>query len=949
LRPDRIEKTLSIVVAVLAVAASVAAADLEIDLLAEISLPGDLRIDRTLVGGLSGLTYDPGCDIFYVVSDDRGSIDPPRFFTLKVRFDGKNTDAIVRGATILRDSGGIPFAPGVLDPEALALAQDGTLFLAFEGVPHRGIPPMVARFGLEGTMIDELELPQYFLPNADGTRGVRDNFGFEGLALSPDGTRLFAAVENALAQDGPLTDLDRGSPARLLVFELPGGRPIAEFLYQVGAVPDQPEPPSAFRTNGISEILALDRHRLLVVERSFSAGVGNRVRLYLVDLSKATNISGVEKILDPERPKPVGAHKVLISDLGELGVVPDNIEGMAFGPDLGDGRRLLVLISDNNFQPSAQTNQIVLFAVSGVESPHLARLDARVHQIQGSGHVSPLAGRCVSRVDGLVTAILGSRGGQAFWMQDPGGDGDPDTSEGLFVMTPERLPEVRVGDRIRVGGRVEERGWGLELSVTRLFATELEIKGRGQDLPPPVVIGSGGKVIPQPRIASDGFETYDPTVFAADAFESLEGMLIRVERPVVVGPTSRYGEVVVLPEFGKGARTRTDRHGLRLRRENPNPQRIVIDDRLVTDPPQLQVGDTLEAHVDGIVHYTFGSYKLLNTKPLPPAHRSTIARERTHLAGDAARLTVATFNAESLSSVSTGGKFARLAEIVVENLGGPDILAVQEIQDDSGPEDDGTVSAADTLERLITTIEGAGGPRYESRSIDPVDKADGGQPGANIRTAFLFNPRRVRFADRFECADDNSATANRDLGVSCSPGLVEPGNPAFLAGDDDHGGSRKPLVGEFEFAGEQLFIVNLHLSSKGGDDPIFGRRQPRLENTVRRRTDQAEVVADFVRTLIEVDPSARIVVLGDLNDFENSQPLRVLETAGLEDLVKRVPIEDRYSYVYLGNSQVLDHVLVSDTLADGADVEMVHVNAEFPAADRASDHDPVVVRLSVGR
>ena len=175
-----------------------------------------------------------------------------------------------------------------------------------------------------------------------------------------------------------------------------------------------------------------------------------------------------------------------------------------------------------------------------------------------------------------------------------------------------------------------------------------------------------------------------------------------------------------------------------------------------------------------------------------------------------------------------------------------------------------------------------------------------------------------------------------------------PGNPAFRAGGDGGGGSRKPLVGEFRFAGEQVVVVNLHLGSKGGDDPIFGRRQPPVQGTRPRRTEQARAVAGFVEELMGAAPGARVVVLGDLNDFEGSEPLRVLEAAGLEDLVERVPLDRRYSYVYLGNSQVLDHILVSPALATGAAAEMVHVNAEFPDADRASDHDPVIAKLSVG-
>ena len=175
---------------------------------------------------------------------------------------------------------------------------------------------------------------------------------------------------------------------------------------------------------------------------------------------------------------------------------------------------------------------------------------------------------------------------------------------------------------------------------------------------------------------------------------------------------------------------------------------------------------------------------------------------------------------------------------------------------------------------------------------------------------------------------------------------MDPGNRAFRAGEDGRGGSRKPLVGEFRFGEETIFVVNLHLSSKGGDDPIFGRRQPPQELTKERRVQQAEVVATFVTEILDVDPAARVVVLGDLNDFENSDPMHALSAAGLEDLILRLTNEERYSYIYLGSSQVLDHVLVSKGLAEGAEIDAVHVNSEFPAAERASDHDPIVVRLA---
>jgi predicted extracellular nuclease len=931
-----------------AVAGSATAADVTVEFLAETTLPGDLDVDRTRVGGLSGLTYDPGCELFYAISDDRGSLAPPRFYTLKIGFDGEKAEAKVLGATILRDADGAPFARGDIDPEALALTADGTLFLSSEGVPHRGINPLIGRFRLEGSLEGTLGLPEHFLPDPDGTLGVRDNLGFEGLALSPDGSRLFAAAENALLQDGPATDLGVSSPTRLLEVELSTGRPVAEYLYEVGPVPDEPRPATAFRTNGISEILALDNERLLVLERSFSVGVGNTVRIYLVDLEGAENIREIDRLSDMDDPKPAPLAKLLVADIGELGVVPDNVEGMALGPVLDDGRRLLVLISDNNFQPSVQDNQILLFAATGVEPPTVVPRVAGIHEIQGAGHVSPLVGQCVSRVDGLVTAILGGRSGQAFWIQGPEpGDDDPQTSEGMLVTALEGLPMVEVGDLVRLEGRVEERSWGFELPVTRLFVSSLEIDERRLSLPSAIVIGEGGVTIPQPDVASSRLEIFNPAQFAADAFESLEGMLVRVEEPVVVGPTSRYGEFVVLADAGRSAALRTGRGGIRMLEDNINPQRIIIDDRLVAEPPSLKVGDRLAGPVEGILHYSFGSYKLLNTGPLPGALRGDIGRERTDLAGDETHLTVASFNLENLSAISEAGRFEKLAAIVTDNLGAPDIVAVQEVQDDTGPEDDGTVTAARTLARLIEAIESAGGPHYQARSIDPENNADGGQPGANIRNAFLFNPARVEFVDRGGCDEGVGDVVVDGSNRHCSPGLVGPDNPAFNRVEEGHGGSRKPLVGEFRFTGTPVFLVNLHLSSKGGDDPIFGRRQPRVEGTKRRRADQAKAVADFVREVVQIDETARVVVLGDLNDFENSSPLRVFEEAGLEDLVKRLPLESRYSYVYLGNSQVLDHILVSEPLATGAEVEMVHVNAEFPAADRASDHDPVIVRLSI--
>jgi uncharacterized protein len=174
--------------------------------------------------------------------------------------------------------------------------------------------------------------------------------------------------------------------------------------------------------------------------------------------------------------------------------------------------------------------------------------------------------------------------------------------------------------------------------------------------------------------------------------------------------------------------------------------------------------------------------------------------------------------------------------------------------------------------------------------------------------------------------------------LSASPGRIDPANPAFNA-------SRKPLVGEFMFNGQKIFVIANHFNAKGGDQPLFGRFQPPARSSEIQRVQQATIVANFVRSLRQAQADANIAVLGDLNDFQFSDTVQRLKDAGLVDMVETLPEEERYSYVFEGNSQVLDHILLSQSLVSRAlpQYDVVHVNSEF--ADQASDHDPEVVKL----
>ena len=142
-------------------------------------------------------------------------------------------------------------------------------------------------------------------------------------------------------------------------------------------------------------------------------------------------------------------------------------------------------------------------------------------------------------------------------------------------------------------------------------------------------------------------------------------------------------------------------------------------------------------------------------------------------------------------------------------------------------------------------------------------------------------------------------------------------------------------------------MIANHFNSKGGDDPLFGRFQPPQRSSEAQRHAQAEIVNGFVDELLGADARARVIVLGDLNDFDFSETLEILAGSELTNLVETLPRSERYSYVFEGNSQVLDQVLVSNPLLGSfpVDYDPVHVNAEF--ADQASDHDPQVARIDL--
>jgi uncharacterized protein len=564
----------------------------------------------------------------------------------------------------------------------------------------------------------------------------------------------------------------------------------------------------------------------------------------------------------------------------------------------------------------------------------------RIRDIQGRAHRSPLEGQAVNGVPGIVTA----KRSNGFYLQDPAPDDDPATSEGIFVFT-STAPTVNVGDAVNVGGTVSEfrpGGIATNLTITQIIGPVIVVISNGNPLPAPVIIGSGGRVPPNATIKNNCGDVespacpFDPAANGLDFYESLEGMRVQINGAFAVGPTSSFGETPVIGDFGANATQRTARGGVYVAAGDFNPERILIDDEILRPLPRVNLGDSFSSVV-GVIDYSFGNYKLQVTEPLTVT-AGGLAPEVTTLQAPN-QLAIASFNVENLDINDGPAKFATLAGQIVNNLKSPDIVALMEVQDNNGPTNDGVVDATLTFNTLITAIQAAGGPAYQFRSIDPVNNQDGGEPGGNIRVGYLFNPARVSFVDRPGGTATAATTVINAAGspqLSFSPGRIDPANPAFNS-------SRKPLAGEFVFNGHKLFVIANHFNSKGGDDPLFGRFQPPVLSSETQRNQQATIVKDFVQSIFAVDSNAKVVVLGDLNDFEFSTPLAILKSAPLNDLVETLAPNQRYTYVFEGNSQVLDHILVSNSLMTAVEYDVVHVNSEFVA--QASDHEPEVVRL----
>ncbi len=373
----------SIVLALAPVAALTACAGAGSDVtVPPLTFLGDAVIDPTPavagdpeIGGLSSLSHIEGT-VYYAISDDRGAEGPARYYVVDIEIDEHHGDesngdpaspprisASITGWHELFDADGQPLMERTYDLEGMAVLGRN-LFISSEGDVSAGVEPFVAVFGPERRMMEPLGLPAGYVPNGDGTEGVRNNMAFESLVLTPDARYLFTATEGPLVQDGPPATPDSGALGRILRFDREHGVFDAQFVYPIDAV-HASSPTGGLEVNGVAEMLALAPDQLLVLERSFVAGAEpeHSIKLFEVCLGGATDVSRTPSLASPAADF-VPVRKKLIGDLAALVPRVDNIEGMSFGPRLSSGEQTLIFVSDNNFAPGRQITQILAFSLA---------------------------------------------------------------------------------------------------------------------------------------------------------------------------------------------------------------------------------------------------------------------------------------------------------------------------------------------------------------------------------------------------------------------------------------------------------------------------------------------------------------------------------------------------------------------------------------------------------
>ena len=340
------------------------------------------RIPRlgNVVHGLSGLFYDAATATLWAASDDTDSFpdDPTRLleFDLTARVALAGTLSLKRQTPAVAGTKPLEWQLEAMAPVLNQGSWTGAFFVATEGDQLSRFASAIYRCTATGDCRQEVQLPAAFeTQHGNGASGIQNNRGLEGLSISPDGTKLFAALESPLAQDVRGSDHGR---VRLLEYALDGsGAPVRQYVYRLDAAPAKVDPIRGLP--GISEILAISSTEMLVLERSYTPGCGNTIRLFKAAIDPGQALAAAEAVSDLPEAKIL--KKELVLDLAaEAGGLADerlaryleNFEGLTFGPELPDGTPTLLMVSDDN-RGGDQINSLLRIRMSSLPTADAKR------------------------------------------------------------------------------------------------------------------------------------------------------------------------------------------------------------------------------------------------------------------------------------------------------------------------------------------------------------------------------------------------------------------------------------------------------------------------------------------------------------------------------------------------------------------------------------------------
>lgn len=499
-----------------------------------------------------------------------------------------------------------------------------------------------------------------------------------------------------------------------------------------------------------------------------------------------------------------------------------------------------------------------------------------IYEIQGEGFKSPYENEQI-RTTGVVTAIVQN----GFYIQDPHGDNNEKTSDGIFVYVRKKIKNLKVGYSVEVVGTVKEykQKDSNDLTLTEIITTK-----KGVSITSEQKTAIKAKDLSKIKKAKDLFET-------RKLYESLEGMLVSLPKASVTSTQTRYGDIYAAQPFFL----------FPIQYELSNAS-------LKNNLNSVQNG-TIVSKAVGIFYYSFSEYKVGVMNDLSFSF-SKKEKPNSSFHSKENNLTGVTYNVYNMHQKSKHLK--DIAFDISQRLNTPDIIALQEVQDDDGPRKSLNLSSDKTLDKLIEHINKnqpcLNQVNYQYLYLEPdTPNADGGQPGGNIRCVILYNANKIK-----------------------------PAHKIAKLKTEPFKGSRKPLITHFKFNGETYSIIVVHFSSKGGDEQPFETNYPAVKWSEKKRVRQSQAVIDYIEKLRKEHPNRKIVCLGDYNATNKDPAYKNIEKC--LSLPKSLTPQSG-THIFKGFLSQLDHVLVSKNLQNRTTVKIVACNAGFKK--HSSDHNPV--------